>query len=119
MHFYFDRKEVDEIMEFIANSECRSAPVLPQKGIYLDKEWLQKLKSLYLKDMDETVYEPFDRQIWNRKSPVNCSPTTLFVVSFFVDFLFILPIAICQRSTIYVCILYGIISCKRNSLCTP
>lgn len=83
MHFYFDRKEVDEIMEFIANSECRSAPVLPQKGIYLDKEWLQKLKSLYLKDMDETVYEPFDRQIWNKRSPVNCSPTTLFVVSFF------------------------------------
>ncbi|CAH8452971.1 unnamed protein product [Schistosoma intercalatum] len=74
-----DSKEVDEIMEFIANSECRSAPVLPQKGIYLDKEWLQKLKSLYLKDMNETVYEPFDRQIWNKKSPVNCSPTTLFV----------------------------------------
>ncbi|CAH8468568.1 unnamed protein product [Schistosoma rodhaini] len=72
-------KEVDEIMEFIANSECRNAPVLPQKGIYLDKEWLQKLKSLYLKDMDKTVCEPVDHQIWNKKPPVNCSPTTLFV----------------------------------------
>ncbi|CAH8468604.1 unnamed protein product [Schistosoma rodhaini] len=72
-------KEVDEIMEFIANSECRNAPVLPQKGIYLDKEWLQKLKSLYLKDMDKTVCEPVDHQIWNKKPPVNCSPTTLFI----------------------------------------
>ncbi|CAH8447409.1 unnamed protein product [Schistosoma turkestanicum] len=72
-------KEVDEITEFIANSECRNAPVLPQKGIYLDEEWLRKLKSLFLKDKDKTLSEPFDRQVWSKKPPVYCSPTSLFL----------------------------------------
>ncbi|KAH8852491.1 5'-3' exoribonuclease 1 [Schistosoma japonicum] len=74
-----DSKEVEDIMEFISNSECRNAPVLPQKGIYLDKEWLQKLKYIYLKDMSKTVCEPFDRKSWSKSPPVDCSPTSLFI----------------------------------------
>ncbi|VDQ10285.1 unnamed protein product, partial [Trichobilharzia regenti] len=85
------KNEVDEITEFITNSECRTAPVLPQSGMYLDKEWLDKLKSLYPKSNDndgdnnnksnnrKDVCEPFDRIAWSKKSPVLCPPTSLFV----------------------------------------
>ncbi|CAH8483446.1 unnamed protein product [Heterobilharzia americana] len=71
--------EVDKITEFISDSGCRIAPVLPQNGMYLDKEWLNKLKLLYSKMDDKSLCDVFDRLTWSKKPSVKCSPTALFV----------------------------------------
>ncbi|KAA3677416.1 5'-3' exoribonuclease 1 [Paragonimus westermani] len=79
------RDELDAAVEFLEQSACRSAAVVPVKGDFLDTDWVKQLRALVYPDVtnDPTgtkgyVYRPLDRTTWVKSAAVHCEPESLF-----------------------------------------
>ncbi|KAF7259493.1 hypothetical protein EG68_03097 [Paragonimus skrjabini miyazakii] len=81
------RDELDAAVEFLEQSACRSAAVVPVTGDFLDADWVKQLHALIYPDVTNDpasatnyVYRPLDRTTWTKSAAINCEPESLFVV---------------------------------------
>ncbi|CAH8569180.1 unnamed protein product [Dicrocoelium dendriticum] len=81
---------LDQTVEFLTQSGCRSAAVLPASGRYLDSDVICDLRSLIYPSLSndvhaadaistECTYQPFDRVAWSQVPSITCDPGSLFM----------------------------------------
>ncbi|KAG5448492.1 5'-3' exoribonuclease 1 [Clonorchis sinensis] len=82
------RGELDAAVEFLEQSGCRSAAVVPADGSYLDCDFIKHIRTIVYPDVTDGggetvraghVYQPLDRKAWQKSHAIHCAPESLFV----------------------------------------
>ncbi|CAL8082351.1 unnamed protein product [Calicophoron daubneyi] len=80
------KEEVNAVVEFLNQSGCWSAPVVPHTDEYLDADTVNRLRALIYPGIapgapfaQDHVYQPTNWAHWNKTPPVICTPESLYV----------------------------------------